>query len=109
VHIALLHNIIEWSSHSTALTDYSQRAEDSVAAKESRAPAGLFFPEDLTRLCVQADENILKVNGPLRLSSPSYWLHVAAMTLLLQSESHSHSPKKPSLFYKVPGIPLAYS
>lgn len=27
-----------------------------------------------TELCVEANENTLKVNGPLGLNSPSYWL-----------------------------------
>lgn len=61
-----------------------------MAVHESRAPGGFF--KTPTELCVEADENTLKVNGPLGLNSPSYWLPVGAMTLLLQSEYHSHSP-----------------
>lgn len=85
---------MDLAGHSAVLADYSQRDEDSVAAQETRAPGGVF--KTLTELCVEADENTLKVNGPLRLCSPSYWLHVAAMTLLLQSEYHSRSPSSHS-------------
>lgn len=71
-----------------------------------------FFLRPLTVLCVEADENTLKVNGPLRLSSSSSWLPVAVMTLLLQSEYHSHSPSsllnlKNSSFSEAPDITLS--
>lgn len=61
-----------------------------MAVHEWTAPGGLF--KTPTELCVEANENALKVNGPLRLNSPSYWLPVGAVTLLLSSEHPSHSP-----------------
>lgn len=61
-----------------------------MAEPQSTAPGGFF--KTPTELCVEADEDTLKVNGPLGLSSPSYWLPVGAMTLILLTEYHSHSP-----------------
>lgn len=82
-------NVMDAAGRSNALGDHSRRAQDAAATREERAPGGVL--KTLTELCVEADENTLKVNGPLGLCSPSYWLPVAATTLLLQSEYHSRS------------------
>lgn len=91
VRIALHQNIMDLAGHSGHTHwSFSVSLALLVAAQELRAPGGLF--KTPSELCVEANENTLKVNGPLGLSSPSYWLPVGAMTLLLHSEYHSHSP-----------------
>lgn len=77
-------------SFSCAHRSFSASRGLSVDVHEWTAPGGLF--KTPTELCVEANENALKVNGPLRLNSPSYWLPVGAVTLLLSSEHPSHSP-----------------